>query len=151
VRHYLPKYLVMYAVLGVVFALVSALIRFPSNLGVLIPGLLAALIGQGYVNDRLTVPGNREKAEFAVWAGGLSALLGVALFVLAVGLATQSGVEAEATATMGTPELLALLVLLFVLNGLTIYLGAGLGARGAWKRLSSPETPAGSRTSPSDD
>ena len=65
---YLPKYLVMYAVLAAVFAVVSTMIRFPSTLGMLIPALLAALIGQGYVRDHLQMPATRDRVEFATYA-----------------------------------------------------------------------------------
>jgi hypothetical protein len=139
-KPYLPRYLVMYAVLAGVFALVSAIVRFPSAFGVLIPGLLAALVAQGYVNDHLQAPTTREKVEFAGLASALSAVIGTAMMLLSMGLIR--GALSDSGGGPATPELTQLLGLaafLFVLNAITIFIGTGLGARGALHRIAYPE------------
>lgn len=139
-KSYLARYLVMYAVIAGVFALVSAVVRFPSALGVLIPGLLAALIGQGYVNDHLQAPTNRAKLEFAALASAISAVIGTGMLVLSLGLVRRAVSQpTEAMAYPSAGQVLALITLLFALNCLTIFIGITLGARGALHRIAYPE------------
>lgn len=139
-RQYLLKYFVMYAVLAAVFAVVSALIRFPSTIGMLIPGLLAALIGQGYVRDHLQPPTNRERLQFAGIAAVLTAALGVALLFVATALVRQAlSTDSETMSFLEPGDAGLFAGVLFVLNFATIYIGVGLGARGALNRIAHPE------------
>ncbi len=141
---YLPKYLAMYAVLAVVFATVSAAIGFPSMLGVLLPGLLAALVGAGFVKDHLQLPSERQRAEFTAWAAGTSALLGAALFALASNLAGRNpDSPAAGRPDVELRQVLVLAAVMFALNALTIYVGSGIGARGAYHRIAYPESTPG--------
>ncbi len=151
-KQYLLKYLVMYAVLAAVFAVVSALIRFPSTIGVLIPGLLAALIGMGYVRDHLQSPTNRERLEFAALAALITAALGVALFFAATVLVRQAVSSQSDSVSFIQPSQFALFgTVMFALNFATIYIGVGLGARGALNRIAHPEAfPPSSRGQLSD-
>ena len=139
-RQYLLKYFVMYAVLAAVFAVVSAIVRFPSTIGILIPGLLAALIGQGYVRDHLQLPTNRERLQFAAIAAALTAALGVALLFVASALVKQAvSVDSDRVSFIQPDQALIFAAVLFVLNFATIYIGVGLGARGAINRIAHPE------------
>lgn len=139
-KSYLARYLVMYAVLAGVFAVVSAIVRFPSSLGVLIPGLLAALIGMGYVNDNLQAPTTRAKAEFAAIAAGISAAVGIGMLVLSLGLVRRAITQpTEGLAYPDARQVVTLFVLLFALNCVTIFIGVTLGARGALHRIAYPE------------
>ncbi len=141
-KKYLPRYLVIYAVLGAVFAMVSALVRFPSMLGILIPGLIAALVAGGYVNEHLQQPTTREKAEFAALAAGISAVIGTAMMVLALGIVRQAVTESsDANRSLEPSQMGSLTVILFVLNLVTIYIGTGFGARAALNRIAHPDPP----------
>lgn len=139
---YLPKYLVMYAVLAAVFAVVSGLIRFPSTLGMLIPALLAALVGQGYVREHLQMPRTRDRVEFATYASLAGAVISGVLLWGAVQLRLAgSGAEYPPSGEVGVRAIVLMAVVTLVITWPMVYFGARLGAANLLRQFASPDSP----------
>lgn len=139
---YLPKYLLMYAVFATVFAVVSGLIRFPSTLGMLIPALLAALVGQGYVRDQLRMPTTRERAEFATYASLVGAVISGALLLGAVQLRLAgSGAEYPPSGELGVRAVVLMVTLTLVITWPMVFFGSRLGAANLLRQFASPDSP----------
>ena len=140
---YLPKYLAMYAVLAAVFAVVSGMIRFPSTLGMLIPALLAALIGQGYVRDHLRMPTTRERVEFATYAALAGAVISGALLWGAVQVRLAgSGAEYPPSGELGVRAVLLMAGVTLVITWPMVFFGARLGAANLLRQFAAPDPPS---------
>ena len=139
---YLPKYLVMYAVLAAVLAVVSTMIRFPSTLGMLIPALLAALIGQGYVRDHLQMPATRDRVEFATYAALAGAVVSAILLWGAVQVRLAgSGAEYPPSGELGVRAVLVMAAVTLVITWPMVFFGARLGAANQLRQFAAPDSP----------
>lgn len=139
---YLPKYLLMYAVLAAVFAVVSGMIRFPSTLGMLIPALLAALIGQGYVRDHLQMPTTHDRVEFATYAALAGAVIsGVLLWGAVQVRLAGSGAEYPPSGELGIRALVLMAAVTLVITWPMVFFGARLGAANLLRQFAAPDSP----------